>query len=76
MRRDAQNEDNTRNQIEQYFKAVTKNRSVSSKVFSISEWECYKRGVQKVEHLFFWNEYTFRFFGLVVNMCEQHKNSF
>lgn len=76
LRRDVQNEDNTRNQIEQYFKAVTKNRSVSSKVVSISEWECYKRGVQKVEHLFFWNEYTFRFFGLVVNMCEQNKNSF
>lgn len=76
LRRDMQNEDNTRNQIEQYFNAVTKNRSVHSKVHSISEWECYKRGVQRVEHLFFWNEYGYRFFGLIVNMCEQNKYSF
>lgn len=76
LRRDLQNEDNTRSQIEQYFNAVTKNRNVQDKIHSISEWTCYRRGVQKVEHLFFWNEYTFRFFGLIVNMCEQNKNSF
>lgn len=76
LRRDMQNEDNTRSQIEQYFNAVTKNRNVPNKVHSISEWSCYKRGIQRVEHLFFWNEYTFRFFGLIVNMCEQNKNSF
>ena len=76
LRREMQNEDNTRSQIEQYFNAITKNRKVQSKVNSISEWSCYKKGIQKVEHLFFWNEYTFRFFGLLVNMCEQNRNSF
>lgn len=72
-----QDEDNTRSQIEKYYQVVLYDRKVSDIVSGpITEWECYKRGVKKVEKLFFWNEYTFRFFGLIVNLCEQNKFSF
>ena len=76
VRRAIQDEDNTRSQIEKYYRAVTYERTVSNAVTSITEWDCYKRGVKKVEKLFFWNEYTYRFFGLIINMCEQNKLSF
>ena len=75
-RRNLQSEDNTRSQIEQYFNIITRDRVVKKEVVSISNWDCYKRGIKKVEQLFFWDEYTFRFFGDIVNMCEQNKSSF
>ena len=72
-----QDEDNTRSQIEKYYRLVLYDRKVGDVVSgSITEWDCYKRGVKKVEKLFLWNEYTFRFFGLIVNLCEQNKFSF
>ena len=75
--RAVQDEDNTRSQIEKYYRIVLYGRKVSDLVSSsITEWDCYKRGVKKVEKLFLWNEYTFRFFGLIVNLCEQNKFSF
>lgn len=69
-------EDNTRSQIEQYFLIMSRNRKVGKEVVSITEWDCYKRGVKKLETLFLWDEYTFSFFGDIVNMCEQNKWSF
>lgn len=75
-RRALQVEDSTRSQIEQYFLIVARNRKVEKEVVSITEWDCYRRGVKKVETLFLWDEYTFNFFGNIVNMCEQNKWSF
>lgn len=76
LRRDMQEEDNTRSQIEQYIRTLSSVRKVGKSLVQISEWDCYKRGVKRMEKLFFWNEYTFRFFTVIASICEQNKQSF
>ena len=71
-----QEEDNVRSQLDEYIRIISSIRKTGATLTQISEWNCYKRGVKRMERLFFWNEYSFSFFSAIASMCEQNKQSF
>ena len=71
-----QEEDNVRDQLDEYIRIISSIHKMGTTLTQISEWSCYKRGVEKMERLFFWNEYSFSFFSAIANMCEQNQQSF